>query len=116
MYRQNADRLFCDLLRGIGQIDRVRLIDVTKDGLCADVDHRLDAGKGGKARDKDFITRLDSLRDVKQMHRRRPRRTEHRVLHPEIRGQFALELLAFRAKDIIAALDDLKNRRSINSD
>ena len=66
-------------------------------------------GKRGERRHENLIARLEILRDVQQMHRRRPGRGEHDVLHAEVRRQLLLERLALGPEDIVAAFDDFQN-------
>ena len=52
---------------------------------------------------------LQSLGKMQEMHRRRPGRRQHHMLHAKILGQFLLKCLALRPENKIPAPDHFQN-------
>ena len=109
VHRQDSDGAAGDLSRGIFRIDHISVIDITEDRFGPDVDHRLDAWKCGERWHQHFVAAVQSLGNMQQMHRCRPGRGKHDVLHAKISRQLLLKRLAFRPEDVIAAMDDVEN-------
>ena len=102
MHRDHADRARRDERLDLLDVQTVAVVDVGENRPGAAVNERFQGRKGGVRRHDNFIARLQSLRQVKQIDNHRPRRTEDGVFGAGVSGQLGLEGLAFLAENVLA--------------